>query len=52
MAPIRKAVGRSDEDNARTFAEHLENVFQANPATNAFTLPSVKNYCQLQREQD
>ncbi|KAH8281225.1 hypothetical protein KR044_012180, partial [Drosophila immigrans] len=53
VAPIRNTVGgwaRSDEDRARTFAQHLKRVFQPNPATNGFTLPPVTNDLQLQRE--
>ncbi|KAH8355802.1 hypothetical protein KR084_003316, partial [Drosophila pseudotakahashii] len=43
VIPIRDSSGswaRSDKDRACTFALHLRNVFQPNPATNSFALPS------------
>lgn len=39
--PIRNSAGewvRSDKHRASTFAEHIQNVFQSNPATNDFVL--------------
>jgi len=42
--PIRNPTGgwvRSDADRASTFANHLKNVFQPNPVTSAFTLPTL-----------
>ena len=42
VIPIRNSSGswaRSDKDRANTFAAHLRNVFQPNPATNSFVLP-------------
>lgn len=41
VVPIRNSAGdwvRSDKHRASTFAEHLQNVFQPNPATNNFVL--------------
>jgi len=51
--PIRYPTGclaRSDADRASTFANHLTNVFQPNPATSAFTLPTLPYERQLQHE--
>ncbi|KAH8330080.1 hypothetical protein KR074_003056, partial [Drosophila pseudoananassae] len=53
VMPIRNSTGgwaRSDADRASTFAKHLKNVFQPNPATNAFTLPTLSDEPQPQHE--
>jgi len=34
---------RSDEDRAETFALHLRNIFQPNPATSSFVLPQIES---------
>lgn len=51
--PLRNQAGgwaRSDEERANTFAVHLQKVFQPNPATNSFALPTVLNDTHLQHE--
>jgi len=43
---IRNSFGsrvRSDEDRAETFALHLRNFFQPNPATGSFVLPQIES---------
>ncbi|KAH8343604.1 hypothetical protein KR067_004073, partial [Drosophila pandora] len=53
VMPIRNPTGgwaRSDADRASTFANHLKNIFQPNPATSAFTLPTLPYEPQLQHE--
>lgn len=44
VVPLRGPSGswiRSDEDRANAFADHLQKVFQPNPASNSFVLPVV-----------
>ncbi|KAH8341120.1 hypothetical protein KR067_006715, partial [Drosophila pandora] len=53
VMPIRNPTdswARSDADRASTFANHLKNIFQPNPATSAFTLPTLPYEPQLQHE--
>jgi len=53
--PIGNSIGgwaHSDEDGANTFAVHLKNVLQPNPASSAFVfiLPTIRSDAQLQNE--
>jgi len=42
--PLRNASGtlfHSDEEKTSAFADHLQNLFRPNPATNSFILPPL-----------